>query len=215
MGGILTLGPKEGPQRREGVIMEKLLAVFSNSYLFCAVFGGTLLVVMFILTLLGLGHDADADGAGVDAEVDADVCGECGTHGGGLGALSFLSLKGIIAFITFYGLSGICFKMNTWGGWFVSVGCGLVMMFVTAAVIALICKLQHSGNIKPESLTGCSGSVYLSIPGAGKSGGRVTVTLPASTMEVEAVADEALETGTPVTVQEYLGNNVYKVVRRA
>ena len=34
-------------------------------------------------------------------------------------------------------------------------------------------------------------------------------------MEVEAVADEALETGTPVTVQEYLGNNVYKVVRRA
>ena len=203
-----------GPQRREGMIMEKLLAVFSNSYLFCAVFGGTLLVVMFSLTLLGLGHDTDVDGAGADA--DADVCdGECEVHEGGLGALSFLSLKGLIAFITLYGLCGICFKMNTWGGWFISVGCGLVMMFVTAAVIAFICKLQHSGNINPESLTGCSGSVYLSIPGPGKSGGRVTVTLPASTVEVEAVADEALETGTSVTVQQYLGNNVYKVVRKA
>ena len=179
--------------------MEKLLAFFSNSYLVCAVFGGTLFIVMFILTLVGIGHDADVD-AGADVDVDVGD-GSCELHDGGLGSLSFLSLKGIIAFITFYGLSGICFKMNTWGGWFVSVGCGLVMMFVTAAVIALICKLQHSGNIKPESLTGCSGSVYLSIPGAGKSGGRVTVTLPASTMEVEAVADEALETGTPVTVQ--------------
>ena len=189
--------------------MEKLLAVFSNSYLFCAVFGGTLLVVMFVLTLMGLGHDADVDGAG------ADVCdGECEVHEGGLGALSFLSLKGLIAFITFYGLSGICFKMNTWGGWFISVGFGLVMMFVTAAVIALVCKLQYSGNIKPESLKGCSGSVYLSIPGAGQPGGRVTVSLPANTVEVEAVADEALATGTPVIVQEYLGNNVYKVVRK-
>ena len=197
---------------QEGVIMEKLLAVFSNSYLFCAVFGGTLLVVMFVLTLMGLGHDADADASGADA----DVCdGDCEVHEGGLGALSFLSLKGLVAFITFYGLSGICFKMNTWGGWFISVGCGLVMMFVTAAVIALVCKLQHSGNIRPESIKGCSGSVYLSIPGAGKSGGRVTVSLPASTVEVEAVADEALATGTPVVVQEYLGNNVYKVVRKA
>ena len=191
--------------------MEKLLTVFSNSYLFCAVFGGTLLVVMFILTLMGLGHDADADGVGADADIGD---GECEVHEGGLGALSFLSLKGLIAFITFYGLSGICFKMNTWGGWFISVGCGLVMMFVTAAVIALICKLQHSGNIKPESLKGCAGSVYLSIPGAGLSGGRVTVSLPANTVEVEAVADEALATGTPVVVQEYLGNNVYKVVRK-
>ena len=194
--------------------MEKLLAVFSNSYLFCAVFGGTLLVVMFILTLLGLGHDTDVDGAGADA--DASVCdGECEVHEGGLGALSFLSLKGLIAFITFYGLSGICFKMNTWGGWFISVGFGLVMMFVTAAVIAFVCKLQHSGNIKPESLKGCSGSVYLSIPAGGQPGGRVTVSLPANTVEVEAVADEALATGTPVIVQEYLGNNVYKVVRKA
>ena len=192
--------------------MEKLLAVFSNSYLFCAVFGGTLLVVMFVLTLMGLGHDTDVDGAGADA----DVCdGECEVHEGGLGALSFLSLKGLIAFITFYGLCGICFKMNTWGGWFISVGFGLVMMFVTAAVIAFVCKLQHSGNIKPESLKGCSGSVYLSIPAGGQPGGRVTVSLPANTVEVEAVADEALATGTPVIVQEYLGNNVYKVVRKA
>jgi len=196
--------------------MEKLLAVFSNSYLFCAVFGGTLLVVMFVLTLMGLGHDADVDASGADVGADADVCdGDCEVHEGGLGALSFLSLKGIVAFITFYGLCGICFKMNTWGGWFISVGCGLVMMFVTAAVVAFVCKLQHSGNIKPESLKGCSGSVYLSIPGAGKSGGRVTVSLPANTVEVEAVADEALATGTPVVVQEYLGNNVYKVARKA
>ena len=183
--------------------MEKLLSFFSDSYLVCAVFGGTLFIVMFILTLSGLGHDADAcDGA-------------CETHQGGLGTLSVLSLKGIIAFITFYGLGGICFKIPGWGGWFVSVACGAVMMLVTAGVIALVFKLQHSGNIKPESLKGCPGSVYLSIPAGNKPGGRVTLSLPGSTMEVEAVADEALETGTPVVVDSYLGDNVYKVSRRA
>ena len=179
--------------------MEKLLTVFTNSYLFCAVFGGALFVIMFILTLIGIGHDAECD---------------CEIHDGDIGAVSVLSLKGILAFITFYGLSGLCFKFSTWGGWFVAVACGTVMMFVTALVITLVVKLQHSGNVKPESLVGCHGTVYLSIPGEGKAGGQVSVTLPGNTQVVSAVADEALETGTPVAVQEYLGNSLYKVVKR-
>lgn len=176
--------------------MEKLLTLFTNSYLFCAVFGGALFILMFIMTLIGIGHDAECD---------------CDVHDGDIGAVSVLSLKGIIAFITFYGLSGLCFKLPGWGGWIVSVICGTVMMFVTAGVITLVVKLQHSGNVRPESLTGCSGSVYLSIPGDGKTSGQVTITLPGSTVTVSAVADEALATGTPVTVEQYLGNNLYKV----
>lgn len=176
--------------------MEKLLTLFTNSYLFCAVFGGALFILMFIMTLIGIGHDAECD---------------CDVHDGDIGAVSVLSLKGIIAFITFYGLSGLCFKIPGWGGWIVSVVCGVVMMFVTAAVITLVVKLQHSGNLRPEALVGCPGSVYLSIPGDGKTSGQVTVTLPGSTVTVSAVADEALATGTPVTVEQYLGNNLYKV----
>ena len=180
--------------------MEKLLTVFTNSYLFCAVFGGALFIIMFILTLIGLGHDAECD---------------CEVHDGDIGEVSVLSVKGIVAFITFYGLSGLCFRFSSWGGWFVSVFCGVVMMFVTAGIISLVLKLQHSGNVKPETLVGCPGSVYLTLPGAGKTGGQVSVTLPGATRVVAAVSDETLETGTPVVVESYLGNSLYKVVRRS
>ena len=180
--------------------MEKLLTVFTDSYLFCAVFGGALFILMFILTLVGIGHDAECD---------------CEIHDGDIGEVSVLSIKGIIAFITFYGLSGLCFKFSSWGGWLVSVFCGVVMMFVTAGVISLVLKLQHSGNVKPETLVGYPGNVYLTIPGENKPGGQVTVTLSGSTRVVSAVADETIETGAAVTVESYLGDNLYKVVRRS
>lgn len=176
--------------------MGNLLNIFTNSYLFCAIFGGSLFILMSILTFVGFGHDADCD---------------CEVHDGGIGEVSILSVKGLIAFVTFYGLGGLCFKNAGWGGWFLAVLCGVVMMFVTAGVIAMIVKLQHSGNVKPESLVGCPGKVYLSLPGGNQPGGQVTVTLPNSTVTVQAVSPEALETGTPVAVKEHLGNNLYRV----
>ena len=180
--------------------MEKLLTVFTNSYLFCAVFGGTLFLIMFILTLIGFSHEAECD---------------CEVHDGDIGEVSVLSVKGVVAFVTFYGLSGLCFRFSSWGGWLISVFCGVVMMFVTAGIISLVLKLQHSGNVKPESLVGCPGNVYLTLPGDGKSQGQVSVTLPGSTKIVSAVSDETLETGCAVVVDTYLGNNLYKVIRRS
>ena len=180
--------------------MEKLLTLFTNSYFFCAVFGGSLFVLMFILTLVGIGHDAECD---------------CEVHDGGIGEVSVISLKGLIAFITFYGLSGLCFKVPGWGGWGISVISGVVMMFVTAGVVALVVKLQHSGNVRPESIVGAAGKVYLTVPGGAEKSGRVTVTLAGATREITAVADETLETGVPVTVTQYLGNSLYKVVKSA
>ena len=179
--------------------MGNLLTLFTNSYLFCAVFGGSLFILMSILTFAGIGHDAECD---------------CEVHDGGIGEVSVISLKGLIAFITFYGLGGLCFKSAGWGGWFLSVLCGVVMMFVTAGIVALMVKLQHSGNVAPESLVGCSGSVYLTIPGEGKGTGQVTVTLPASTVTVQATAAEELATGCPVEVTAYLGDNLYRVTKR-
>ena len=179
--------------------MEQLLKIFTDSYLFCAIFGGTLFVLMSILTFIGFTHDSDCS---------------CEAHDGDVGEVSILSVKGVIAFVTFYGLGGLCFKNAGWGGWFIAVLCGTVMMFVTAGVIALILKLQHSGNVAPESLVGCAGQVYLSLPGEEKTGGQVTVTLPGSTVTVQAVSQEPLETGTPVEVAEYLGNSLYRVTKR-
>ena len=81
--------------------MENLLKIFTDSYLFCAVFGGTLFILMSIMSFIGFGHDAD--------------CG-CEVHDGGIGEVSVLSIKGLIAFVTFYGLGGLCFKNIGWGG---------------------------------------------------------------------------------------------------
>ena len=78
--------------------MESLLKIFTDSYLFCAVFGGTLFILMSIMSFIGFGHDADCD---------------CDVHDGGIGEVSVLSIKGLIAFVTFYGLGDNLYGFST------------------------------------------------------------------------------------------------------
>lgn len=183
--------------------MNGFLSLIESSYMFIAIFGGTVFVVLFILSLTGLGQDADGAEFEIISHDAADVQG-----------ISFLSLKSIVAFFTFYGLGGLCFRQYGWGGFALALVSGGVMMAIVSLVLALVVRLQHSGNITSQDVVGKEGTVYLSIPEKRKAGGRVTVTMGNGTVEISAVCDENLSTGTRVVVAEFLGGETYVVKKQ-
>ena len=117
-------------------MLETLYQWIQNSYLFIAVFGTSIFVIQFILTMVGIASDVpgDADFT-VETHDVADIQG-----------INFFSLKAICGFITFYGWGGVFFG-DGWGGFAIALVCGAVMMVLIALAISLMFKMQQSGNL--------------------------------------------------------------------
>src|SRR5206468_695244 len=93
----------------------------SDVYLVCAVVGGTLLVVQTVLSALGggheghdLAHDVDHDVAHDAADSPAPSGSSAGHPGASVGHegqqgpfVKWLSLRTIVALLTFFGLAGL------------------------------------------------------------------------------------------------------------
>ena len=174
-------------------------------YLFLAAAGSVFFVVQLIMTLAGgaLEHGADAD---------ADASFELQDHGAfDLSGLKLLSVKSIISFVTFFGWAGFFWGGKGWTGFFISFGCGFLMMFLTALALWLLLKLQQSGTVEDKDCVGCPAIVYVAIPAGRQKGGQITITLPGGTRQSRAVADEAVPHGEAVTVCENLGPDLFLV----
>ncbi len=176
----------------------EILAGAESFYLLLAVIGSVFFLYQLITSLFGVGFDDSGD-AGVDSGAD------------GLDGLKFLSIKGVISFVTFFGWAGFFWGGSGWPGFLIAVACGALMMFLTALVLFLLLKMQQSGNIDAKDFIGCSGTVYLTIPANRARGGQVTVSLPSCTRRVAAVADEEIKTGSSVKVVEAINNNLFLV----
>ncbi len=186
---------------------------FSNSYMFIAVLGSTILVVQFILSLFGFGDGhsdgvdgADSDMSNLDSMEDVQMSDML--------QVNFFSLKSLVAFFAFYGWGGVLFDHLRWGGFVIAILCGLLMMTVVSLLMALMLKMQQSGNIQANDLVGKDGTVYLGIPADRAPGGKITVQLPGCTREVAACSDEVIPTGTPISVVESLGSGIFLVKRK-
>ncbi len=187
----------------------EFLADSRNIYLFLAVFGSAIFAVLFTLTAVGLhGGEADAGLDGVPDDFPPEAHDISGIQG-----LNFFSIKSIVAFLTFFGWGGFFFGHLGWGGFAIALGCGLLMMFLTALVISLLLKLQQSGNLRGADLLGRRGTVYLTVPAGRRPGGIVTVLLEHCTRQVSARADEEIATGCDVVIESDLGGGVFLVRR--
>ena len=188
------------------LIMNILLEIVEHSdriYWFMAIVGSVVFLVQFAMSLFGAefgDHMTAGDAGHIDVSDNSDVT-----------SLNFFSLKSIVAFITFFGWAGVIWGDKGWAGLFIALACGFFMMFMTAASVWLLLKLQQSGNITPADLVGQTGTVYLRIPEARANGGKVTVKMPGCTRLVRAVADEALPTGSHVKVIEHIEGDCYLV----
>jgi len=174
-------------------------------YLVLAVVGTTVFAIQFAMSMFG-GGDFEHDGA---MEIhDMDVNDQTAVS-----EINFFSIKSITGFVTFFGWAGYFWGHQGWSGFFIAVACGLLMMFMISAIIFMLLKMQHSGNITPSDIIDQSGSVYLTVPGGHDRYGKVTVKVQSRTMQVRALAEEELPTGTPVRVVRHVGGDCYQVVR--
>ena len=84
---------------------------------------------------------------------------------------------------------------------------GAAIVFAVMMMFKGLSKMQQRGNINVfESAVGCSGKVYLTVPGERKGQGKVQININNSVREYDALTDseDDLKTGTSIKVTEVL-----------
>jgi membrane protein implicated in regulation of membrane protease activity len=195
-------------------------------FLLCAVIGGTILICQFVLTLVGLGGDHSVDfghdvahdfggGAGHDA-IGGDAHGADGsghdTAGHGSSWLfAAISLRTLVAAVTFFGLAGMAARSN---GQVVGIQlllaalAGIGAMYGVHWLITAIARLGEDGTLRVKGALGQEGTVYVPIAASRAHAGKIQLRLQNRLVEYEAITStpERLATGTKVRVIGLAGN---------
>jgi hypothetical protein len=207
--------------------------------MYCVAVPATLiLLIQTIMIILGFGHDgagvnpSDTSGIeGLDGDVsfdgditdvgdasdfDTDVHYNDGSSPGDIGTMNFFTVQGMISFLCVFGWVGIAAYTMTRNA-VIAVLLGLVLglaaMYGVAKLLWASKKLAQNGTLNVRNLLGASGTVYLVIPGDGKSKGKVNISSGERLVEFDAITDggEALPDGTPVRVIDIRAGNVLVV----
>lgn len=180
-------------------------------YTICAIIGGVILVVQLVLTIVGADHHSgDAlHGAGLGAEYTD-------THAGASEFFHIVSFRSVVAAIAFFGLGGRAALAADFPSYFAFMAAllgGALAMVLVAWLMKLLFSLRAEGNVHIQNCIGMPATVYLSIPGAKKGAGKVTVAVQQRTMEYAAVtgADTSIPTGSRVIVVGISGADTLEV----
>ena len=185
-------------------------------YFYCAVVGGSILVLQTIL-LLFAGADGDID---TDPDVDPGVDLHGAEHAGDVAHASdsfvkLLSFKTIIAFLTFFGLTGLaCIEAEVNSTWtlIASAGAGFAAFYLVGWLMAMLSKLASDGTEDLTNAIGKQGKVYLRVPGNQGGIGKVTLTVQGRRVTRKAITTgDEIPTGTAVNIIALSGNDTLRV----
>lgn len=202
-------------------------------FLICAVVGGTVLVLQFVMMLIGmggealdmdLGHDFGGDfhgdvGGDVHADVggDADHGGHTATdhHVGSSWLFGVISLRTVIAALAFFGLAGMTARSAGSGEvWQLAAGvvAGVAAMYGVYFLMLSLNKLKAEGTVRIERAVGKHGTVYTTIPAEESGSGKIQLNLQNRTMEYLALTSgHALAPGAKVVVTDIITSNTVQV----
>lgn len=158
--------------------------------------------------------DADAPDAGGDAPGDGgDPHGEAAHAASGL---HVLTVRGVIAFLTLFGWSGLAFcqtGMPALLAVFLAVPVGLAGMVAIALLLREALKLQYDGTLDLRNAVGLEGSVYLTVPARRTAPGKVNVLVQSQLREFEALTDSEtpIPTGAEILVTALAGEDTLLV----
>ena len=158
--------------------------------------------------------DADAPDAGGDAPGDGGVPhGEAAHAASGL---HVLTVRGVIAFLTLFGWSGLVFcqtGMPALLAVFLAVPVGLAGMVAIALLLREALKLQYDGTLDLRNAVGLEGSVYLTVPARRAAPGKVNVLVQSQLREFEALTDSEtpIPTGAEILVTALAGEDTLLV----
>jgi hypothetical protein len=185
-----------------------------------AVFFSVLFVILFGLSLLGLGTDSDADievdiDADVDVDVEIDLDHDTGHDYSLDKEFSAFSIRSVIAFFTFFGWTGVYLLSHGYSvsmSVFVSLLSGGAAMFVVAYMIFQFARMEKSGTVNVFNALEHTGEVYLSIPEQPGGRGKVHIVVDGTLHEFDAETNGlSLPTGSQVKVIDVLDDQVLLV----
>jgi hypothetical protein len=199
----------------------------STIFLFCAVFGGAIIVIQVLMALLGFDADADAGDMGdvddisggelssdldldsADADPDTASADESGS------VFRVISLRTMVAAVAFFGLGGLAAQSAGAPDVFalaIAVISGLIAMYLIYLLFRSIYTLRSDGTVRIRDLPGSHGSVYLTVPEKGQGTGKVLVECQGRTLELLATTPgEALKSGANIVVTRSINSNTVEV----
>ena len=178
------------------------------------VIGGTILLIQFAMTLIGLDDVDDLPGRCPDSDPSSMEHGGASSH-----VFGVLSFRTIVAAMTFFGLTGLALSSAGVRGELtlaVAIGAGMAAMYGVWWLMQLLVRLKSDGTARVERTIGKTGTVYLRIPGARSGQGKVTVVLQNRTVEFRAVtSQDELPTGASIVVTAVVDPDTVEVVAAA
>jgi hypothetical protein len=180
------------------------LSTLEQTYWIIALVGSAVFIVIFFLTFIG-GADSDMDTNASEFQADD----------GGVG-FQFFTFKGIVAFFTIFGWTGITCLNNGFSSTvtiIIATIAGLIMMVVTSSLFYWMHKLAESGTLNINNAVGVIGEVYLPIGAERSKMGKVQIKVQGSLRELEAITDELedLKTGAMVKVSKIVSAEILLV----
>ena len=157
-------------------------------------------IIQTVLTFIGAdtGGDFDVDAGGMDID-DPSM-------GSGMNLYTF---RNLVNFFLGFGWTAILLQDSVSSPTLliiISVIVGLALVAIVMYLFKWLSGMQQSGNIDVyKSAVGCTGTVYLTIPGERSGEGKVQISINNSVREYAALTDsDTLKTGTPIKVVEVI-----------
>jgi hypothetical protein len=177
----------------------------STLFLICAVIGGAVMLLQFLLTVIGLGGDALdfdlPDGADVDVDFDVDAGHPSGTH-----VFGVLSFRTVTAALAFFGLGGLGAQSLGWGAWpaiALAGVCGVGALYTVFWLLQSLRRFNADGTARIRSAVGRYGTVYTTIPEHFSGIGKIQLSVQNRTMEYMAqTSSRQLRPGAKIVVTE-------------
>jgi membrane protein implicated in regulation of membrane protease activity len=190
----------------------------------CAALGGTILVLQFLMSLIGLGghsdfggdvahdfsggfHDGGGDLHSGDVHAEASHnshSSDQNDHNDSNWLFRMLSFRAIVAALAFFGLAGLAANSAEIAmpiTLLIALAAGMAAMYGVYWMMRGMQSLQADGTIRLDRAIGKIGTVYLRIPANESESGKIQLNLQNRTMEYLAMTSgPELPTGTKVEV---------------
>lgn len=177
-------------------------------YLWSAAIGGSLLVLLVLMMLIGGDADADAD---VSPDIDVGDIGDADPSR----VLFELSTKTVIAFVTFFGLAGMSATkagMTNGTSLAIALGAGAVAFFLVGQAMQALRSLQSNGSAALSSAVGQRARVDLRVPEKHTGTGKVQVIVGGRMLTRKATtAGPAIPTGAEVVIKKMASPDTFEV----